>query len=99
MNAKISIKKRIISVILTVVLAVSMLPLSLFAADGGEAEVTLANGSTINFNSYADAVEYANKYGGTLKLLSDVEVQYSGLDDVLFITGEFTLDLNGKNIN
>lgn len=99
MNAKISIKKRIISVILTVVLAVSMLPLSVFAADGGEAEVILANGSTINFLTYADAVKYANKYGGTLKLLSDVEVQYSGLDDVLFITGEFTLDLNGKSIN
>ena len=32
MNAKISIKKRIVSVILTAVLAVSMLPLSVFAA-------------------------------------------------------------------
>ncbi len=100
MNAKISIKKRIISVILTVVLAVSMLPLSVFAADGGEAEVTLANGSTINFNSYADVVGYANRNGVMLKLLSDVEVPISeNPDDIPFITGEFTLDLNGKNIN
>lgn len=34
MNAKISVKKRIVSVILTAVLVLSMLPLSVFAADG-----------------------------------------------------------------
>ena len=100
MNAKISVKKRIISVILTAVLAVSMLPLSVFAASVGEAEVITANGSTFNFNSFAGAVEYANKYGGTLKLLDDITIPYSeNLDDIPFITGEFTLDLNGKNIN
>lgn len=54
---------------------------------------------TINFNRYADAVSYADEFSGTLKLLSDVEAQYESLDDVPFITGAFTLDLNGESIN
>ena len=109
MNEKITLDKRILSVLLTVMMVLSMLPLSVFAADGnqasvfaagGEAEVTLANGSTINFNSYADAVGYANRNGGALKLLADITVPESEtLDDIPFITGEFTLDLNGKSIN
>ena len=104
-----TLEKRILSVLLTVIMVFSMVPLSVFAADGnqasvfaagGEAEVTLANGSTINFNSYADAVGYANRNGGTLKLLDDITVPESEtLDDIPFITGEFTLDLNGKSIN
>ena len=99
MKTKISFKKRIVSVILTVLLAVSALPITAFAA-GGEAEVITTNGSTFNFNSYADAVGYANRNGGTLKLLDDITIPYSeNLDDIPFITGEFTLDLNGKNIN
>ena len=109
MNEKITLDKRILSVLLTVIMVFSMVPLSVFAADGnqasvfaagGEAEVTLANGSTINFNSYADAVGYANRNGGALKLLADITVPESEtLDDIPFITGEFTLDLNGKSIN
>ena len=104
-----TLEKRILSVLLTVIMVFSMVPLSVFAADGnqasvfaagGEAEVTLANGSTINFNSYADAVGYANRNGGTLKLLDDITVPYSEeLDDIPFITGECTLDLNGKSID
>lgn len=104
-----TLEKRILSVLLTVIMVFSMVPLSVFAADGnqasvfaagGEAEVTLANGSTINFNSYADAVGYANRNGGALKLLADITVPESEtLDDIPFITGEFTLDLNGKSIN
>lgn len=109
MNTNMTLEKRILSVLLTVIMVFSMVPLSVFAADGnqasvfaagGEAEVTLANGSTINFNSYADAVGYANRNGGTLKLLDDITVPESEtLDDIPFITGEFTLDLNGKSIN
>ena len=109
MNTNMTLEKRILSVLLTVIMVFSMLPLSVFAADGnqasvfaagGEAEVTLANGSTINFNSYADAVGYANRNGGALKLLADITVPESEtLDDIPFITGEFTLDLNGKSIN
>lgn len=104
-----TLEKRILSVLLTVIMVFSMVPLSVFAAGGnqasvfaagGEAEVTLANGSTINFNSYADAVGYANRNGGALKLLADITVPESEtLDDIPFITGEFTLDLNGKSIN
>ena len=109
MNTNMTLEKRILSVLLTVIMVFSMVPLSVFAADGnqasvfaagGEAEVTLANGSTINFNSYADAVGYANRNGGALKLLADITVPESEtLDDIPFITGEFTLDLNGKSIN
>ena len=109
MNTNMTLEKRILSVLLTVIMVFSMVPLSVFAADGnqasvfaagGEAEVTLANGSTINFNSYADAVGYANRNGGTLKLLDDITVPYSEeLDDIPFITGECTLDLNGKSID
>ncbi len=51
------------------------------------------------FLNYADAVRQANKNGGTLRLLSDIEVQYEDLDDAPFITGAFTLDLNGKSID
>lgn len=51
------------------------------------------------FLNYADAVRQANKNGGTLRLLSDIEVQYENLDDAPFITGAFTLDLNGKSID
>lgn len=36
MNAKISLKKRIVSVILTVIMVFSMVPLSVFAANGGD---------------------------------------------------------------
>ena len=109
MNTNMTLEKRILSVLLTVIMVFSMVPLSVFAADsnqasvfaaGGEAEVTLANSSTINFNSYADAVGYANRNGGALKLLADITVPESEtLDDIPFITGEFTLDLNGKSIN
>lgn len=109
MNTNMTLEKRILSVLLTVIMVFSMVPLSVFAADGnqasvfaagGEAEVTLANGSTINFNSYADAVGYANRNGGALKLLADIIVPESEtLDDIPFITGEFTLDLNGKSID
>ena len=100
MNTNITPGKRILSVLLTVIMVFSMVPLSVFAANGGEAEVITANGSTTNFNSFAGAVEYASKNGGTLRLLSNVEVPVSeNPDDIPFITGEFTLDLNGKNIN
>ncbi len=101
MNAKISLKKRIVSVILTVIMVFSMVPLSVFAANGGEAEVTLANGSPVNFNVYSQAVAYANANdGSTLKLLDDITVpEFENLDDIPFVTGEFTLDLNGKSIN
>ena len=59
MNTKMTPGKRILSVLLTVIMVFSMVPLSVFAANGGEAEVTLANGSTINFNVYSQAVTYA----------------------------------------
>ena len=98
MGKSISLRTRITSLFLTVIMAFSMVPLSAFAA-GGEAEVTV-NGATTAFLVYADAVGYASRNGGTLKLLSDVDVPYeTDLDKFPFVTGEFTLDLNGKSIN
>lgn len=100
MNAKISLKKRIVSVILTVIMVFSMVPLSVFATNGGEAEVITAGGATTSFLVYADAAGYANRNGGTLKLLDDITVpEFENLDDIPFVTDEFTLDLNGKSIN
>lgn len=85
MNTGSAWEKRALSVLLTVIMVFSMVPLSVFAASG-EAEVTV-NGSTTNFNSFAGAVEYANAYGGTLRLLSDVEVpQSENPDDIPSIT-------------
>ena len=85
MNTGSAWEKRALSVLLTVIMVFSMVPLSVFAASG-EAEVTV-NGSTTNFNSFAGAVEYVNAHGGTLRLLSDVEVPLSeNPDDIPFIT-------------
>ncbi len=85
MNTGSAWEKRVLSVLLTVIMVFSMVPLSVFAANG-EAEVTV-NGSTTNFNSFAGAVEYVNAHGGTLKLLSNVEVPLSeNPDDIPFIT-------------
>lgn len=99
MNKTITGEKRSLSVLLAVIMVLSMMPLSVFAANGAAAEVTTAGGGTVSYLNYADAVSYANEFGGTLKLLSNVEVQYADLDDVPFITGTFTLDLNGKSID
>ena len=100
MSIKMTLKKRIFSVLLTVIMVFSMMPMSVFAANGAVAEVTTAGGATTSFLVYADAVGYASRNGGTLKLLDDITVPESEtLDDIPFVTGEFTLDLNGKNIN
>ncbi len=54
MNEKITLDKRILSVLLTVMMVLSMLPLSVFAADGNQASVTVDKTET----------EYAAIQGG-----------------------------------
>ena len=99
MNTKITLKKRILSVLLTLILVLSMVPLSAFAA--GNAAAVTAGGKTTEFATYDLAVAYANQQEScTLKLLENiVSPQYEDTDSIPFITGNVTLDLNGKEID
>lgn len=100
MNTNMTLEKRILSVLLTVIMVFSMVPLSVFAADGGAATV-ITSGGEVAFNVYKDAVAYANQHdGSTIKLQSDINVlTYEDPADMPSITGNVTLDLNGKSIN
>ena len=100
MNTNMTLEKRILSVLLTVIMVFSMVPLSVFAADGGAATV-ITSGGEVAFNVYKDAVAYANQHdGSTIKLQSDIDVlPYEDPADMPSITGNVTLDLNGKSIN
>ena len=100
MNTNMTLEKRILSVLLTVIMVFSMVPLSVFAADGGAATVITSDGE-VAFNVYKDAVAYANQHdGSTIKLQSDIDAPtYEDPADMPFITGNVTLDLNGKSIN
>ena len=100
MNTNMTLEKRILSVLLTVIMVFSMVPLSVFAADGGAATV-ITSGGEVAFNVYKDAVAYANQHdGSTIKLQSDIDVlTYEDPADMPSITGNVTLDLNGKSIN
>ncbi len=95
-----TLEKRILSVLLTVIMVFSMVPLSVFAAGGGAATV-ITSGGEVAFNVYKDAVAYANQHdGSTIKLQSDIDAPtYEDPADMPFITGNVTLDLNGKSIN
>ena len=100
MNTNMTLEKRILSVLLTVIMVFSMVPLSVFAADGGAATV-ITSGGEVAFNVYKDAVAYANQHDdSTIKLQSDIDAPtYEDPADMPFITGNVTLDLNGKSIN
>ena len=50
MNTNMTLEKRILSVLLTVIMVLSMKPMLVFAADGSVAEVTIGNSTT----SYGD---------------------------------------------
>ena len=95
-----TLKNRVLSVLLVLVMVVSMLPIQVLGADKGAATV-ITSGGEVAFNVYKDAVEYANQHdGSTIKLQSDIDVRtYEDPADMPFITGNVTLDLNGKSIN
>lgn len=97
MNARISIRKRIISVILTAVLVVSMLPLSVFAADGNQASVTV-NETETEYATIQVAFDAAKKLTVpcTVKVLQSFKgsmvlgVTFTAEDNC-----DITLDVNG----
>jgi len=95
-----TLKNRVLSVLLVLVMVVSMLPIQVLGADGGAATV-ITSGGEVAFNVYKDAVAYANQHdGSTIKLQSDIDaLTYEDPADMPFITGNVTLDLNGKSIN
>ena len=70
-----TLKNRVLSVLLVLVMVVSMLPIQVLGADGGAATV-ITSGGEVAFNVYKDAVAYANQHdGSTIKLQSDIEKQ------------------------
>ena len=95
-----TLKNRVLSMLLVLVMVVSILPIQVLGADGGAATV-ITSGGEVAFNVYKDAVAYANQHdGSTIKLQSDIDVlTYEDPADMPFITGNVTLDLNGKSIN
>ena len=95
-----TLKNRVLSVLLVLVMVVSILPIQVLGADRGAATV-ITSGGEVAFNVYKDAVAYANQHdGSTIKLQSDIDVlTYEDPADMPFITGNVTLDLNGKSIN
>ena len=95
-----TLKNRVLSMLLVLVMVVSILPIQVLGADGG-ATTVITSGGEVAFNVYKDAVAYANQHdGSTIKLQSDIDVlTYEDPADMPFITGNVTLDLNGKSIN
>lgn len=81
MNKKITLKNRILSVLLTVIMVFSMVSLSVFAADDSVAEVTIGNTTTpySDLASAFSAVQYASG-SATVKLLSNVDNFYTGFN-------------------
>ena len=76
------IGKKLLSLLLSVLMCLSLIPSVAFA--------TIAEGETV---STKEALISALKNGGNVKLESDIE-----LTDTLTVTNEVTLDLNGKAI-
>ncbi len=59
-------------------------------------EVTGADGTAKYFAAFADAITYANgQKNCTVTLLQDVEAEDPYATDLAYVTGPFTLDLNG----
>lgn len=101
MNTTTTRKQRVVSILLALILVLSMLPASVFAEENTNQAAVTAGGTTTEFATYAQAVAYANAHSGsTLRLLADIKVPgYEAPVDMPFITGNVTLDLNGKSIN
>lgn len=99
-----TLKKRILSVLLTVIMVFSMVPLSVFAADGSVAEVTIG-GTTTPYGDLASAftaVQYASG-SVTVKLLDDIDSFATGFSRAYGVqlsnSVDVTLDLNGHYID
>ena len=92
-------KNRILSMILTIVVLIGMVPamsLTAFAAETNVASVTI-DGTTTNYTDLASAFTAARDATGTsvtLTLLEDVTTEES----ISVTGGKFTFDLNGKTL-
>ena len=97
MKTKTQFTNRILSLVLSIMMVVSMLPasaLSVFAAEGDKVSVTI-NGETTYYTSIKDAVAKANESGNaTITLLQDTTTK-----ERLDITNSATLDLNGNTLS
>ena len=90
------IATKIISIILSVLLIFSVMPMTVLASDS-VASVTTLLGEVTEFNSLIDAKNYAcANVGSTLTLLSDIEI---GANEFHIVDCDFTLDLNGKTLS
>lgn len=89
--------KRIISILLALIMALSLLPVSAFAAEpansgiatqsGVVAKITFADKSEVDYFDFAEALQKASAAAGcTLKLLQNVTSDYNAA------SGDFTLD-------
>ena len=102
--------KRIFSIILSLAVALTMMPVSALAADESSsvgnavAEVTAANGTSLGqFASLNEAITATRNSGGsTVTLLANIKTDYHKEDGKFIptdISGTYTLDLNGHTVN
>lgn len=97
MNTNMTLEKRILSVLLTVIMVFSMLPLSVFAADGNQASVTV-NETVTEYATIQEAFDAAKKLTDpcTVKVLQSFKgsmvlgVTFTAEDNC-----DITLDVNG----
>ena len=97
MNTNMTLEKRILSVLLTVIMVFSMVPLSVFAADSNQASVT-ANETVTEYATIQEAFDAAKKLTDpcTVKVLQSFKgsmvlgVTFTAEDNC-----DITLDVNG----
>ena len=97
MNTNMTLEKRILSVLLTVIMVFSMVPLSVFAADGNQASVTV-NETETEYATIQEAFDAAKKLTepSTVKVLQSFKgsmvlgVTFTAEDNC-----DITLDVNG----
>lgn len=84
-------KKKILAVFLSLCMAMSLLPMTVLAADGEP----VAQVGNEQYTSLADAVSKAAD-GATIQMLANVDISATGL--TVPATKSLTLDINGKEI-
>ncbi len=88
--------RKFLSIILSVLLIFSVMPMTVFATDS-VASVTTILGEVTEFATLVEAIDYAcANVGSTLTLLTDAEVSDK---EFHIIDCDFTLDLNGKTLS
>lgn len=94
MNKNATIKKKFLSALLTVIMALSLVPTPVFAAGEIAAEVN-SGGTTTQYSDVIAAFSEA-KDGDTVKLMKNAELSDS--DNVIVKNKSITLELNGYTI-